>query len=145
LEAGVLLTSAEELGLAGARAWAAAQRAERAAGVPPSTPAINVDGVDDVGVLRLVYTREKPGRLLAALHGAARRVGTEARSAPLLPGVLLDGVALADAGWEVITVSKGTLRTVARVHTPRDSAAHLSGRGIAEAAQVIASAIPELD
>jgi hypothetical protein len=59
----------------------------------------------------------------------------------LPPGVLLDGVALADAGWDVVTLSRGTLRTVARIHTPADALEHLSGDGIATAAAIILAAI----
>jgi hypothetical protein len=59
----------------------------------------------------------------------------------LLPGALLDGVALADAGWHVVTVSRGTLRTVARIHTPGDSLEHLSGEGVVVTASIICAAI----
>jgi hypothetical protein len=132
---GVLLTSAEELGLAGARAWAAAH---------PSRVAINVDGVDDGGGLRLSYTGRRPRALLAALIAAARAQREPVTAGLLVPGVLVDGVALADAGWEAITVSKGTFRTVARIHTPRDTVHGLEGIGIARTADVIARAIQEL-
>ena len=59
----------------------------------------------------------------------------------LIPGALLDGVALADAGWQVVTVSRGTLGTVARIHTPRDSLDHLRGEGMAITASIIVGAI----
>jgi len=134
---GVLLTSAEELGLAGARAWV--RRGEVAAAT-----AINVDGVDDQGALRLTYSGRRPGSLLKPLLDAARREGVTARSGRLWPGVLVDGVALADGGWRVVTMSKGTWRTVARVHTSRDEAARLDGAGMESAARVIALALQEL-
>jgi Zn-dependent M28 family amino/carboxypeptidase len=132
---GVLLTSAEELGLAGARSWVRG----RARGV-----AINVDGVDDRGTLRLIYSGRRPRALLTTLSDAARAAGKGVRSGPLLPGVLLDGVALADGGWDVVTVSKGAWRTVARIHTPRDDLSSLTGRGVAEAADTVARAMGEL-
>jgi hypothetical protein len=59
----------------------------------------------------------------------------------LLPGALLDGVALADAGWDVVTVSRGTLGTVARIHLPGDSLARLGGEGTTLAASMIREAI----
>jgi hypothetical protein len=132
---GVLLTSAEELGLAGARAWAAVHRPRRA---------INVDGVDDRGGLRLSYTSRRPRALLAALFAASAAERQPATAGLLIPGVLVDGVALADAGWEAVTVSKGTFRTVARIHTPRDTVHGLEGDGIARTAGVIARALQEL-
>jgi hypothetical protein len=123
---GVLLKSAEELGLAGARAWA------RAA-APAS--AINMDGIDDDGATRLIYSGRAPRSLL-------ERLGVDWPSASrLAPGVIMDGVALADAGWQVVNVSKGSWRTVSRIHTPGDDLAHLEGRGIEEVAGMLARSI----
>jgi hypothetical protein len=132
LALGVVLTSAEELGLAGARAWVRGRGAAHA---------INVDGVDDEGALRLTWTRQRPTSLLDVLTARAAEAGVPVRGGRLLPGVLLDGVALADAGWQVVTVSRGTIRTVARIHTPRDSLDHLSGEGIAVTASIILAVI----
>jgi peptidase M28-like protein len=127
---GVLLTSAEELGLAGARAWA-----REAA--PAS--AINIDGIDDTARVRLVYSGRKPRALLGQLGG---RWPAPSR---LPPGLLMDGVALADAGWQVVNVSKGSWRTVSRIHTPSDDLAHLDGTGAEEvAALLVASIVAQL-
>ena len=130
LELGVLLPSAEELGMAGARAWARG----RAAGV-----AVNCDGVDDSGMLTLMYSGRRPDRLLVVGERAGAAAGTPARSRRLLPGVLTDGVALADAGWEAVTVSRGTWRTLARIHRPADSADGVTGRGVADGARLVAT------
>ncbi len=132
LALGVVLTSAEELGLAGARAWVRGRGAVHA---------INVDGVDDNGALRLTWTRRRPASLLDLLRKRAEEAGVPVHVGRLIPGALLDGVALADAGWQVVTVSRGTLRTVSRIHTPRDSLDHLSGEGIAVTASIILAAI----
>lgn len=132
LALGVVLTSAEELGLAGARAWVRGRGAVHA---------INVDGIDDEGALRLTWTRRRPASLLDLLLVRAAEAGIPARVGRLIPGALLDGVALADAGWQVVTVSRGTLRTVARIHTPRDSLARMSGEGIVVTASIILAAI----
>jgi hypothetical protein len=132
LALGVLVTSAEEFGLAGARAWVNARGPAHA---------INIDGVDDSGELRLTWSRKRPKALLKLLSGEAARIGVRVRSGRLPPGVLVDAIALADAGWEVVTVSRGTLRTAARIHTPRDSLRYLTGDGVALTASVIRSAI----
>lgn len=128
---GVCLTSAEELGLAGARAWVRAR---------PHAPgiAINCDGVDDHGATTCMYTGRRPDTLVASVLAASARTGSRMRAHRLLPGVLTDGVALADAAWSVVTLSKGGARTLARIHTPRDHADHLTGTGMAEVARLMA-------
>lgn len=132
LALGVVLTSAEELGLAGARAWVGGRGAGHA---------INVDGVDDAGDLRLTWTKRRPSALIEQLAARAADAGVRVHAGRLLPGALLDTVALADAGWQAVTVSRGTLRTVARIHTSRDSLEHLDGEGVALTASIIRAAI----
>jgi hypothetical protein len=130
---GVVLTSAEELGLAGARSWVRGRRA----GI-----ALNVDGVDDSGALTAMYSGARPDHLCSAVLRAP--VGHAIRMRRLLPGVLTDGVALAEAGWETVTLSKGTFRTLVRIHRPADSLAALRGDGVRETAAVIAALVPML-
>ncbi len=129
---GVVLTSAEELGLAGARAWVRAHAPGRA---------INVDGVDDAGDVRATWTNRRPRELLDALVASAARAGTAVRIGRLVPGALLDAVAFADRSWEIVTVSRGTLRTVVRIHTSRDTLESLDGRGVALVASIIREAV----
>jgi len=130
---GVLLTTAEELGLAGARHWVK----ERQTAV-----AINVDGVDDLGPLTVMHGwTGAPTLLLDHLLDAAATNGVQARARRLIPGVLVDAVALGDAGWKAVTVSKGTIETVVRIHRPGDSVDRLTGVGCAEVAAVLARAI----
>jgi Zn-dependent M28 family amino/carboxypeptidase len=131
---GVLLTSGEELGLAGARAWARKRSA---------ATAINVDGVDDRGVVRVTHPRVLPAELLHSISIAAHELGVKISCGRLPPGLLVDGVALADRGWKVVTLSKGEWRTVARIHTPSDDLARLRGDGVAEVAALIMRAISE--
>ncbi|HET7584165.1 MAG TPA: M28 family peptidase [Gemmatimonadaceae bacterium] len=131
---GVLLTSAEELGLAGARAWVRARASRGGCGV-------NVDGVDDTGHVRVTVPLSRGARVARALAHAAEQEGVHVDVRPLVPGVLLDAVALSDAGWEVATVSRGRLATVLRIHTPRDVVGTMSGQGIAETARVVAGAV----
>ena len=136
LPLGVVLTSAEELGLAGARGWAMAHQA---------ATAINCDGVDDAGALAAMYSGPAPRRLLEGFARAAERAGVAARSHRVLPGVLVDAVALADAGWEVITISRGTVSTLRRIHTAADSLETMTGSGIPDAAHVMTTLARELD
>jgi hypothetical protein len=132
---GVLLTSAEELGLAGSRAWAV--------GATPAT-ALNFDGIDDAGGLTLMYSGQRPTTLLAAVQSAAGRIGVAVRARRLVPGILVDAVALSDAGWRTATLSRGTFGTLARIHRPADRAERLTGHGVAEAARVAVAVVEEL-
>jgi len=125
---GVLVTSAEELGLAGARAWVEKE---------PTAVAINCDGVDDGGVLTV--TAASAGRHLLQTLRAAGMVSSAARIRRVLPGVLMDSSAFADEGWPACTVSKGTRRSLARVHTANDTLDRVSGKGVEDVAAMIAS------
>lgn len=135
---GVLLPSAEELGLAGARAWARArtQDGARAPGV-----ALNCDGVDDEGELTIMHGANPPADVIAAIQRASSR---PLRVRRMPPGLLTDSVALTDAGWRAVTVSRGTFASLRRVHTPDDSLARLHGTGVDEAAVVLARAAEAL-
>jgi Zn-dependent M28 family amino/carboxypeptidase len=132
---GVMITDAEELALAGARAWAR---------VAPRGIALNVDCVDDVGGLVVMYTGSAPGEVISRLEQAAQDRQEPIRVLRLIPGILTDSVALAGAGWRTVTLSRGTIRTLARIHTSRDSLAAMDGRGIEGAARVLAQAADEL-
>jgi hypothetical protein len=134
LSLGVLLTSAEELGLAGAAAWARA----RTGG--PRLRVLNCDGVDDDGATTLFYSGRAPTALLAAVSRAARATLTPARVRRLLPGILADSVALANAGHAAVTVSRGGYGTLSRIHRRSDRADRMNGRGIALVARLLAAA-----
>ena len=135
LPIGVLITDAEELALAGSRVWARS--------IDPGI-ALNCDSVDDVGPLVVMYTRARPARLISQLESAAVEAGETLRTLRLIPGILTDSVALADAGWQTVTLSRGTLRTLRRIHTAGDTLAAVRGIGIAGAARVLARAATEL-
>jgi hypothetical protein len=132
---GILLTSGEELGLAGARAWV---------GTNPAAIAINIDGVDDTGRLRVIHPRRRPDALVGAVLRAASEVKLGAACSRLPPGLLVDSVALADGGWRVVTLSRGSLRTVLRIHTPRDNLTALRGTGVSELAELLRRVLGEL-
>ena len=134
---GVLITDAEELGLAGARAWCAETRY-------PATPVLNCDGVDDVGGLAVMWTRPRARRLEDAFRNAATRTRQTVRFTRLIPGVLVDAVAFSDAGWEAVTLSRGSLATLTRIHTRADDLEHLAGRGVADAALLLGTTVNEL-
>jgi hypothetical protein len=133
---GVLVTSGEELALAGARAFV------------ESTPAraivVNCDTVDDRGGFLCMVTRQTRGEAAAGVSKAAARLGFPLRVRGVIPGILADSIAFSDAGWDAVTVSRGNLSTLARVHTSSDTREQLDGSGIAQAARLLAATIEEL-
>jgi len=144
LDVGVLFTSAEELGLAGARAFVMGNRAPAVA--------IDCDTIDDAGDFICMARGRRSRRLDASIDRAARRTGITtrppmgsgyARLRRMLPGVLADNIPFTDAGWESFTLSRGNLGTLARVHTSRDRADPIDGTGIALAALLIAGTVEE--
>ncbi|CAN5642475.1 hypothetical protein BH23GEM1_BH23GEM1_07250 [soil metagenome] len=129
---GLVLTSAEELGLQGMRAWA------RAHSTVPAR-AINFDGLDDVGTLTCMVGRGS--RLAARLHAVSAECGWRMNFRRVLPGIMVDALALDAAGWDAVTISKGNVSTLARIHTPADSPGRLNGTGVAEAVQLVTNYI----
>jgi hypothetical protein len=53
-------------------------------------------------------------------------------------------MAFADRGIEAITLSRGTLSTLARIHTRRDNSNALTGQGAAEASVILSALAKEL-
>lgn len=133
---GVLITSGEELGLAGARAWATEAR--------PDISVINCDTVDDVGGWHCMYTGPRPRRIAAAAETIAAGLGLKLTVGRLIPGILADSVAFADRGIESVTVSRGTVSTLARIHTRRDNSTALAGKGVADASALLSALAKEL-
>jgi hypothetical protein len=125
---GVLFLDAEELGLVGARALVA-QRAALFDGAA----VINFDGLDDRGRPIAFLHRTGPvGRAVAAELGAVR--------ARWLP-VVVDGIVLAAAARECVTIMKGDWGTARVVHTPRDTAERLTLDGVRQVAAGVARAL----
>ncbi len=136
LDLGVIVTSGEELGLAGARAYVASS--------PERAIAINCDTIDDRGGFLCMARRGSRGVLTSAVVRAAARLGLPLRVRRIIPGILADSIAFADAGWDAATISRGNIGTLARVHTSSDTRDRLSGSGIAKAARLIAATVEEL-
>ena len=127
---GVLFPDAEEFGLAGAHALAR-ERGNLLAG----TAVVNLDGIDDVGPTRVLRHRPGPvGKAVAAALGV--------RPVRFLPA-LVDGLALAPAARECITILRGNWRTARRVHTARDTADRLTLEGSRAVAQALAAALSQ--
>jgi Zn-dependent M28 family amino/carboxypeptidase len=133
---GVLITSGEELGLAGARIWALTASTE--------SIVLNCDTIDESGRWRLMYSGDRPRRLSAAIAGVSAALGVRLAPSRMIPGILADSMAFSDRGIEAVTLSRGTISTLARIHTRRDTSIPLSGSGVAEASRVLAALTREL-
>jgi hypothetical protein len=133
---GVVVSDAEELAVAGVRAWCRSRQ--------PAI-ALNCDSVDDDGPLLAMYSRSSPAEVVSHLQAVAKANGETIRVTRLIPGILTDHVPLAAAGWQALTLSRGTFRTLQRIHTHRDTLDWMSGSGIAGAARVLAHTAMELD
>jgi hypothetical protein len=126
----VLLTDAEELGLAGAHAWSA----ERT-----PTFVLNCDGVDDAGDVAIMLPRTHSSSLREVIARASSTSGVAHRARGIPIGLLTDSVAFAQHGSASATFSRGGWSSLARVHSGRDDLARLTGRGIPEVARLMAA------
>lgn len=158
---GVVITSGEELGLAGARAWAlsappfsvapsfAARPSVSASSTAQLSPQpeisiLNCDTVDEVGQWRCMYTGTRPDRIIAAAETITGAPGVQVKVGRLIPGVLADSMVFADLGLKAVTLARGTLKTLARIHTRRDTSNTLTGNGAAEASAILSALAREL-
>lgn len=140
---GVLITSGEELDLAGARAWAPPSADGGFALLPSKPMMINCDTVDDAGTFRCMYV-SRPHKLGMAAEKAAKKLGLGLRMGKVIPGIITDSMAFEAAGLPSVTLSRGTLQTLARLHTSGDSPDRLTGSGAAAAALMLAQMVEEL-
>ena len=113
---GIIITGAEEFGLAGARALVR----ERGALLREAV-VLNVDTIDDEGML-FVVTHGTADALAARVR--VRLAGLAPIRGRRLPlGILVDGVPLARAASGGVTIGRLSWGTLRRIHTPRDDAA----------------------
>lgn len=124
---GIVITDAEELGMAGAHAWA---------GTRAGALVLNCDGVDDRGPVRVMHPAHRPRAILQAVRAVTGPLPPEIRRLPI--GVLTDSVAIVRRGGQSVTFSRGTWASLARVHSAKDTLARLRGRGIPGVAALMA-------
>lgn len=133
---GVLITSGEELGLAGARVWAARAK--------PGIVVLNCDTIDDEGSWRLMYNGTRPHQIAAGAEKVSRLPGSKLSLGRFIPGILADSMAFSDRGFPAATLSRGTLATLARIHTRRDTSNAFTSSGVAEASTLLSALTTEL-
>jgi hypothetical protein len=131
---GVLITGAEEFGLVGARVFAQLAPNLR------DSEFVNVDTVDQEGLLYLVSHDSRGGQLTRNIEPALSSVGLPLKRRRLPLGIFVDSAPLARAGAAAMTIGRLTWKTLRRIHTPADTPEDLSldtakrvGRAIAQA------------
>jgi hypothetical protein len=141
-DVGVLVTDAEELGMEGARAWVAATGS--------SVPFVNFDGVDSIGRYRIAMHEasgprsaafDGPRMLASAIAARLEEQGQAVKVGRLPPGVLVDGVVLADGGMPGVTLSRGNMSTLGVVHTPNDGIDRVDVRAAVVAGHAVAAVV----
>lgn len=113
---GVLITGAEELGMIGARRFAAEWGAQL-----QGAEVVNLDTIDDRGPIWVV-SHDARGDVLAereAVRLAGLGLPVRRRRLPL--GILTDSLVLARAGAAAITIARLDWGTLGRIHTPKDA------------------------
>ncbi len=113
---GILITGAEELGLAGARVFARDRRVLLA-----GAEVINFDTIDDRGPLWVVSHDPRGDALAARMASRLSTLGMAVRRRRLPLGILTDSVALARAGAPAITIARLDWSTLQRIHTAADT------------------------
>jgi len=137
-----LITDAEELGLAGARAIAPR--------LPPVFGVINVDSIDDEGsfIVAERFGWPRPAglapHLAAAILGAASSLGLDAQRRDVPFGIMLDHMPIVKAGTPALSVMRGTLGSLHRIHRPADSAERLNGAGVMQCIDLLCTALVQL-
>lgn len=128
---GVLFPDAEEYGLLGARALV-----RQRANLLGDTCIVNFDGIDDRGFTIALIHRPGP-----TIEQVAAALG--ARRARWLP-VLVDGLVLAGAAREGVTIMRGDWGTATIVHTPHDVAERITLEGVRRVAEGVARALTQV-
>lgn len=127
---GLIFPDGEEFGLQGARAIA-----RERANLLADTAVVNLDGIDDRGgPVALVHRR---GPLVDTVVA-----GLGARRWRRLP-VLVDGIALAAAARECMTIMKGDGETMRVVHRPTDRPERLRLEGIQDVSRSLVAALSQ--
>ncbi len=113
---GILLTSAQQFGLLGARIFAQEHGPSL-----PGVEVVNLDTIDDQGPLKVWYHDEVGAGFASQV---ARRLGQD--GAPVVKrkvsrAAAVDSVPLARSGASAVTVSRFDWATLRRIHTARDT------------------------
>jgi hypothetical protein len=135
-ETGILITSAEEFGMIGARVFAG-----HTAG-SSGMEFVNLDTLDEEGKLYLVSHDARGERLARNLAARLTPLGLPIRSRRLPLGIFVDSAPLARTGAPSITIGRLTWRTLRRIHTAGDTPHGLSLATAEQVGKAIVGEVP---
>lgn len=138
----VILTSAEEIGLAGAHAylreWKKGTRLGQGSAPIHATPiVINCDSFDDDGSITCMFPKRDTEFFHQICADVSHQTNTPVNTRRLIPGILTDSVVFSAAGFRAMTISRGTWATLARIHSRRDTISTTPGSKIDHSAMCI--------
>jgi hypothetical protein len=119
-QTGILITSAEEFGLIGARVFA-----RHNSGVSEAE-FVNLDTLDEEGKLYLVSHDARGNQLARTLAARLAPLGLPVQFRRLPLGIFVDSAPLARTGARSITIGRLTWGTLRRIHTAADTPDDLS-------------------
>jgi hypothetical protein len=105
---------------------------------------LNCDTIDDDGGWRLMYNGTRAHQIAVAAEKVSGLMGSKVTVGRFIPGILADSMAFSDRGFPAVTLSRGTLSTLARIHTRRDTSNAFTCRGVAEASTLLSALTTEL-
>jgi hypothetical protein len=130
---GILITGAEEFGLVGARVFA------RLIPGVPKMEFLNLDTIDQEGMLYLVSHDARGESLAARIEPMLERIGIGIRRKRLPLGIFVDSAPLARTRASAITVGRLTWATLRRIHTVQDRPDNLSLATAVEVGRALAN------
>ena len=133
---GILVTSAEEFGLVGARVFAQ-ERGELLAG----REVVNVDTVDDQGGVYVVFHDKRGKELAKHLDPVLRALELPCRRRRLPAGIMVDSLPLTPGSARAVTLARLDWGTLRRLHTAADNADGLAFDTAGRLGRLLARAI----
>jgi hypothetical protein len=133
---GILLTSAQEFGLVGARIFAQ----ERGTSLP-GVEVVNLDVLDDVGRLRVCHHNAAGAGLAREIATRLGRAGLEATSLKIPVLAPLESAPMARSGAVAVTITRCDRTTLARLHTRADTLEGLDFQTATAVGQALAGSI----
>jgi hypothetical protein len=91
-----------------------------------------------------MYNGTRPHKITAAAEKVSEPIGSKLSPGRFIPGILADSMAFSDRGFPAVTLSRGTISTLARLHTRRDTSNAFACQGVADSSMLLSALTREL-